>query len=221
MLVSSRRSGTATVSDKYHITMINPEAGDHAIPQNARDIRLALRAANVAWERFPYLEHRYGERGKRFTDSDGCWLFALASAKGIAVTKELEWLRTLLASRGIPTVILEFHLRAIGAEIGAQSGAESQFDHFLLDMEIERRRLLGAENYLRLIDTFDRRFRACEGFKFEPVAELLISAWIDEQSGISGSVSALRDWLVDVERFSSAWIANVNDLFAEIDRMRT
>ena len=73
-----------------------------------------MRAAKVAWEKYPYLEYRYGERGRRFTDSDSCWLVTLTRApRQVAVTKALEWLRTVLASRGIPTVILEFHLDAI------------------------------------------------------------------------------------------------------------
>ena len=68
------------LSDKYHIAAINFEAGDHAMPQNPLEIDLALRAAKVAWERYPYLEHRYGERGRRFTDSDSCWLVTLTRA---------------------------------------------------------------------------------------------------------------------------------------------
>ena len=84
------------------------------MPQNPLEIDLALRAAKVAWEKYPYLEYRYGERGRRFTDSDSCWLVTLTRAlRQVAVTKALEWLRTVLASRGIPTVILEFHLDAI------------------------------------------------------------------------------------------------------------
>jgi len=77
------------------------------MPQSPLEIDLALRAAKTAWEKYPYLEHRYGERGRRFTNSDSCWLFTLTRARReVAVTRALEWLRTVLASRGIPTVIL-------------------------------------------------------------------------------------------------------------------
>jgi hypothetical protein len=137
------------------------------------------------------------------------------------VTKALEWLRTVLASRGIPTVILEFHLqailRAISEETTEQPDLQIQFDHFLSDREAERRRLFGAESRPRLIDMFDQRFRACTGFKVESAAELITSAWVDEHSGISGSISALRDWFTDVERFSKEWIANVHELLVELD----
>ncbi len=189
------------------------------MPQDTLEIELALRAAGIAWEKFPYLAHRYGERGRRFTDSDSCWLVVLArNPKQVTVTKLLEWLRTVLASRGIPTVILEAHLQAIAAEFAGQGNTKTQFAQFLADRDAERSRLLGAEGKLRLIETFDQRFRACAGFKVESAAELIASAWVDKHAGIFGAIPALRDWLVDAGRFSSDWIANVHELLAELDQ---
>jgi hypothetical protein len=211
------------VTDKYHIAAINFEAGDHAMPQDPHEIDLALRAAKVAWEKYPYLAHRYGEHGRRFTDSDSCWLFTLTHApREVAVTKALAWLRTVLASRGVPTVILEFHLQAIlqaiDAEFPEPRGAQNQFGQFLSDRKAERRRLFGDEGGSRLIEMFDQRFRACTGFKVEAAAELIASAWVDEHCGISGAIRALRDWFSDVDRFSADWIGNVHALLAELDR---
>lgn len=211
------------LSDKYHIAAINVEAGDHAMPQDPHEIDLALRAAKIAWEKYPYLEHRYGERGRRFTDSDSCWLFTLTRARSeVAVTRVLEWLRTVLASRGIPTVILEFHLQAIreaiAPDFAEQLGKQTQFDQFLSDRDAERRTLFGGDGRSRLIDVFDQRFRACAGFKVAAAADLITSAWVDERSGISGSISVLCDWLTDVGRFSTDWIANVHALLAELAR---
>jgi hypothetical protein len=210
------------MGNKFHIATINFEAGDHAMPQNPIEIALALRAAEVAWDQYPYLEHRFGERGRRFTDSDSCWLVTLAhTPTEITVTKSLEWLRTVLASRGIPTVILEFHLqaiqKAISEEAAERPARQTQFGHFLSDRQAERRKLFGDEGPSRLIDVFDQRFCACTGFKVELAAELIISAWVDEHSGIVGSISALRNWLTDVERFSKEWIANVHELLVELD----
>jgi hypothetical protein len=47
---------------------------------------------------------------------------------------------------------------------------------------------------------------------------LIVSAWVDEHSGIAGSLSALCNWLTDGERFSVDWIANVHELVVELDR---
>ena len=211
------------MNEKYHVAAINFEAGDHAMPQTPLEIDLALRAAKVAWEKYSYLEHRYGERGRRFTDSDSCWLFTLTRApREIAVTKALEWLRTVLASRGIPTVILESHLTAVLLAIDQEfpnQPKKIQFDHFLADRKAERRRLVGAESGSHLVEVFDQRFRACTGFNVELAAELIASAWVDEHSGISGSLPALCNWFTDGERFSTDWIANVHELLVELDRV--
>jgi hypothetical protein len=50
---------------------------------------------------------------------------------------------------------------------------------------------------------------------------LIASAWMDERSGITGSLSALLDWFTDIRRFSRDWIANVNELLVELDRIHT
>jgi heme oxygenase len=209
---------------RHQVAAINFEAGDHAMPQNPLEIDLALRAGRVAWERYPYLELRYGSRGRRFTNSDSCWLVTLIRAPGQeAVTKALEWLRTVLATRGIPTAILEAHLQAIlqtfVMEFPEQIKMPTQFDRFLSNLKAERRALFGASGRSHLIDVFDQRFRACAGFAVESAAELIVSAWVDERSGISGSLSALLSWFTDVGRFSSDWIANVNELLAKLDRV--
>jgi len=207
---------------KHHVAGINFEAGEHAIPQNPLEIDLALRAAKVAWEEYPYLKHRYGERGRRFTYSDGCWLVALTRApQRVTVTKSLEWLRAVLASRGIPTVILESHLhailRAVGTEFPDQPDMQTQFDPFLSDRRAERSRLFGAQSRSHLIDVYDKRFRACTGLRIESTAELIASAWVDEHCGISGSLAVLCNWLTDGKRFSADWIANVRELVVELD----
>jgi len=211
---------------KYHAAAVNFEAGDHAIPQNPVEIDLALRAAKAAWEKFPYLEQRYGARGKRFTNSDSCWLLTLTRAPGQDVaTKALDWLRTVLATRGIPTVVLEAHLRtiqqAITLEFPEQIKMRAQFDLFLSNRDAERRMYFGAEGQSPLIDVFNRRFHACNGLKVESAADLIASAWMDERSGVTGSLSALHDWFTDVGRFSRDWIADVNELLAELDRIHT
>ena len=211
---------------KYHVAAMNFEAGDHAIPQTPSEIDLALRAARAAWEKFPYLERRYGARGRRFTNSDSCWLVTLTRAPGQDVTtKALDWLRTVLATRGIPTVVLEVHLRtiqqAIALKFPEQIKMRAQFDLFLSNREAERRVYFGAEGQSPLIDVFNRRFQACSGLKVGSAADLVASAWMDERSGIFGSLSALHSWLTDVGRFSRDWIANVNGLLSELDRMHT
>ena len=127
------------------------------MPQDPLDIALALRAGRATWVRYPYLEHRFGERGKRFISSDSCWLVALTAMSAESATKNLDWLRTVLASRGIATVIVEDHLTALSQELAAGSSGQPQpcahYERFLSNRAAERRALLDPERG----DAVDRR----------------------------------------------------------------
>jgi len=208
---------------KHHVTAVNFEAGDHAMPQDPREIALALCAASTAWKQYPYLEHRFGGRGRRFTSSDSCWLVALARMPVEAATRNLEWLRGVLASRGIPTVILEGHLHAISLALAAEFAEHVEmpehYQRFLAKLEAERDALGGGAVQLsHLVATFDRRFRSCGGFRVASAAQLIASGWIDERSGIVGAQAAVVDWFTDPERFADDWIANVRLLVSGLDR---
>jgi heme oxygenase len=207
---------------KHHVAAINFEAGDHVMPQNPLEIALALRAGRTAWEQYAYLERRFGERGRRFTSSDSCWLVALTKMSVESATKNLEWLRTVLTSRGIPTVILEAHLAAISRELAVESPEHAEqrarFDRFLLSRDAERRALHDAEGVSQLIDHFDRRLHSCAGLTVDSTAHLIASAWVDERSGMVGALAVVRDWFVDADRFSSEWIAIVNELVGKLDQ---
>lgn len=206
---------------KHHVAAYNFEAGDHAMPQDPREVYLALRAGQAAWERYPYLGQRFGDRGKRFTQSDSCWLVALTQMSDEAVTMSLDWLRTVLASRGIPTVILANHLRAISqslaAELGEKAERRTRFDPFLASLDTKREALRGAPHFSRLVRQFDQQFNECDGLKVDSAAELIVSAWIDEHSGLSGALPAIRDWFDDAGRFSAAWNATVGELVGELN----
>jgi len=209
---------------KHHVTAINFEAGNHAMPQDPLEIALALRAGKTAWEKHPYLEHRFGDRGKRFTHSDSCWLVALTAIPIESVTKNLKWLRTVLASRGIPTAILEAQLRvisqALAVDFPGRVEMQTRFDPFLASLDAERGSF-DAERISRLVEEFDWRLRACSGLKVESAAALIASAWADERTGITGAFMAVRDWFTDSERFSNDWIEVVNQLGTTLDHVGT
>ena len=206
---------------RHHVTAINFEAGDHAMPQDPLEIALALRAGRAAWEKYPYLACRFGDRGRRFTGSDSCWLVTLTRMPVATATRNLMWLRTVLASRGIPTVILEAHLdtilRALAEDFAEQADLRTRFDPFLSALDAERQAPDGAR-VARLVERFDRRFRGCAGLAVESAAELIASAWMDERAGIPGAFAAVRDWFNAGERFSADWIATVAALVTELDR---
>lgn len=206
-----------------HSAAINFEAGDHAVPQDPREVERALRAGRAAWERYPYLELRFGERGRRFTSSDSCWLYTLAGAPVERATKSLDWLRSVLASRGIPTVILETHLQCIARlcaeEAAGGVSAAAGFDRFLSGRRGEREALPGGTTLSELVERGERQLQACGGFTVPSAASLLASAWVDERAGVQGALASTRGWLTDPARFGPEWIAGVNTFLASLDAL--
>lgn len=211
-------------SFKHHVTAVNPEAGDHAMPNHPQEIALALRAGQAAWAKYPYLKHRFGDRGKRFTSSDSCWLVTLSGASIETATRSLVWLRTVLASRGIPSAILAAHLQAISEEFAAefvdQTERRARFEPFLSVLACERKTADTSESIGNLITQFDQRLHRCAGFTIDSTAELITSAWLDERSGIRGALSATLHWFVDSARFSPDWIGLVHVLVAKLNQTR-
>lgn len=220
----------------YHVAGLNPEAGDHAMPQDPRDIALALRAGREAWDAFPYLAQRFGARGTRFTTSDSCWLVSLTEHSEAVVTRQLVWLRNVLATRGIPTIILERHLGAIvralraeDAPVAAAAPAEraGRYDTFLAQCEAERQRYgpalvrAIAEGEARLAGTVAGTVGrgVGRGTTTPDAAALVASAWLDERAGIPGAFAATRDWLVAPDRFSPEWIAGIAALGASLEAL--
>ena len=100
-----------------HVIRINPEAGNHPIPDDRREIDAALAASSLCWNEYPYYEHRYGWRGKRFSDSDTCWLATLTAMPQANMQRQIDWLCRVLATRGMPSLMMECALVALHQEL--------------------------------------------------------------------------------------------------------
>ncbi len=72
--------------------MLNPEAGDHAVPGDAMEIEAAVAAARRCREEFPYFDERYQERGRSFAKSDVAWLVTLTELPEAQLISQVEWL---------------------------------------------------------------------------------------------------------------------------------
>ena len=206
---------------RHRLTAINPEAGRHAMPRSEVEIARALRCAKVSWDRFPYLAERFGERGRRYTNSDSCWLVSLYDEPAPSVVAGLRWLRIVLASRGLPTVILEQHLEAIERDVAlddpARAAASPGFRSALESFRAERDRLLAPAIRRALRERWQPRFDAAPGLRVAAAADLLIGARLDTALGVTGAWTATHGWFVDPARFSGAWIEAVGSLAAELE----
>jgi hypothetical protein len=110
-------------------------------------------------------------------------------------------------------------LRAFADEFPDRIEMPEQFTPFLSNLEAERQALVGAEDLSALIEQFDSRLRACAGTTVDSAAQLLVSAWVDERSGVTGALAATRDWLTDAGRFSDDWIVGVRELVIALEQV--
>jgi len=200
-------------------TTLNPEAGSHAIPDDPREIRAALRAGVCSWERFPYYEWRYSRRGRRYTRSDSAWLVTLAAWPQEVVDRNIEWLGHVLAARGMPRWLLEMHLIMLHDELaGAVPERQNEYGRLLAaaDHLHRQRHAAIAED---LWHTLATGFAAAVGeewiSRLPESGNLLIAAVADERAGVTNAVSSLEPWMIEPGRFPAHWIAAVHHLLAE------
>lgn len=200
---------------------LNPEAGDHAVPEDPRELAAALRAGERTWERFPYYEKRYGERGRRFTQSDSAWLATLYDLPRGRAERQVLWLGGVLAARGMPRWLLEVHLEHLAEEMegtgspeGPRHGARLRELSGLLAQE---RRGAGGMPDARL-EALSAEFEASvasvpEGSRLPGAGALLAAAAADERAGVMPHVAdAVAAWLLDASRFPDpAWAEAVRE----------
>lgn len=193
--------------------MLNPEAGDHAVPGDVREIEAAVRAAEKCREEYPYFNERYQERGRSFARSDAAWLVTLSGLPTAQLLSQVEWLGRVLGNRGMPRITLERQLELLHEELTAALPGEADKYGGLLEaadsLKMERLRFI-PEPFFR---DFALKFQiSTDGElqgRFRGTGMLIVSAVCDQAAGVDEAVSSIQPWLTDAERFSPQWIAAV------------
>ena len=204
------------------VAVLNPEAGWHGIPEDLREIRAALRAGTRSWQQFPYYGWRYGERGRRFTRSDSAWIATISHLAQGEVSRHLLWLGGLLAARGMPRWLLEWHLRVLVEELGEaipeQRQVYARLEHAADQFAAARRAHLPDAALAALSHDFDARVGPDWSGRLPGMGSILAAAVADEVAGIARAVTSLEGWLTDSARFPPHWCAAVR---ATLDHART
>jgi heme oxygenase len=197
----------------FHVTRINPEAGNHPIPEDEREIQAALKASQRAWNVFPYYGQRYGTRGKRFSDSDTCWLVTLTALDPEPMQGQIDWLCRVVATRGMPTLMMEHTLRFLYDElchaVPDNSAAYGKLAAAADRLKQNRLKWFPEAEFTSLAAAFEKAAGSDFAVIHKNTGNLLVSAVADEKNGIVGTVDALRIWLTDDKRFSRKWIGAV------------
>jgi heme oxygenase len=206
-------------SETFLVTSINPEAGRHAVPADVREIQAAIRAGDICWERYPYYEQRYGERGRRFARSDAAWQATLYQYEPAQISQQVRWLGRVLAGRGMPTFLLDDQLEILVQELAAAIPEKRSAYEKLLPAAAElresRRRHLTDAQIEAIATGFDRAVGPEWSARFPHTGILLGCAVADELEGSELAVESLRVWMTDAARFPAVWITAVEATLAE------
>jgi hypothetical protein len=193
------------------VAALNPEAGSHAVTTDPRELRAALEAGERSRRRFVYYERRYGDRGRRFTQSDSAWIVTLAGQPSGVAEHQLRWLGALLAARGMPRWLLEEHLGALHGElVAAVPEKRGGYDELLRVAGVfreERLSHLDETTCAELAQGFDRRVGSTAAAGLPEAGALLVAAVAEEEVGLVGVVDSLIQWLADPARFPADWVA--------------
>lgn len=183
---------------------LNPEAGSHSIVQDPDLLAIALKAGRKTWRQFPYLAYRFGERGKRFTDSDSGWIVGLTELPASTMAKQVDWLGRVLASRGIPRYVLERHLQVswelLSESYPERTGNFSSLRDCAAAQAKHRQAQLSDEDFRTTAKEAENRLTARDK-RARGLGVILVAAAIDEASGIPKAVSNIEEW-VNAARFT-------------------
>jgi hypothetical protein len=178
----------------------NPEAGAHPVTADPVELEAVHAAAQRTWDAFPYYAHRYGERGRRFCDSDTAWLVTLAAMQRAAAVRQVQWLGSLLAARGMPQLLLETHLRHLYAAL--RSSRYANLRHGSSALAQARRGQIAEPRFRELASTFNDRANALPN-----LGQLLVAAVCDEGLGIAAAVTSMEEWMPRQWRAAAAIVS--------------
>jgi hypothetical protein len=188
-------------------SVLNPDAGDHVVTAEPRELEAVRVAGEAVLLRYPYLRVRFPERADAFTSSDGAWLVQLCDRSAEQVEAQVHWLAQVLLHRGMPRRILEVYLHRLVDEL-ERFVPERREEYAGLRRAGERltearRRAVPDAELEALAGAFEAR--AGEGpVPARCAGELVAAAVADEANGLP-SLRPLLAWLGDPARTTPAW----------------
>jgi heme oxygenase len=200
-------------------TTLNAEAGTHPIPQDPRELEAVREAGERTLREFPYFVWRYGERGRRFTDSDGGWLVTLVQYPQGRIDRQVAWLGQVLATRGMPRILLQRHLERLYEALRSRMPEpQADYDRLLTAADTladARRNAISDDAVDWLAADFDRAIGADWQRRLPGSGLILIGAVADEDAGLRGALESTSAWFTDTERFPPSFVSAVQRLLKE------
>ncbi len=206
-------------------TLLNPLAGNHPITGDLDEIKAMMRAYERISRLFPYIDQRYGTRGRKFCWSDAGWLLSLTSESQDSVNHQIQWLTRLLSMRGMPQWHMECYLQMLYEELvhvlpanrdryATLTGAVQMLAH-------ERRASISDAALVSLDNAFYEHVGPEWRAWMPNCGGLLASAVADEHAGITHALAGIEKWMSDPARFPEGWLTAVRDVISRARASRT
>ncbi|MDI1447458.1 hypothetical protein [Polyangium sp. 6x1] len=197
---------------------LNPEAGMSPMPTDPREIDAALRAGKISLRLTPYYGFRYGERGVRFTRSDSAFLATLPEHDEATIKRQIEWLAGVLANRGMPSVLLEQHLRVLARELTRAVPEKRDFYRALVvasdGLRARRAALLPESAGRPIAEAFPAAAGLPNTWRTRGTGHLLVAAVADERAGMRNAVPSLEAFFLDETTFPARFVAAARETIA-------
>ena len=139
------------------------------------------------------------------------------------VERQIRWLGTLLAARGMPRLLLEEHLRVLHQELVAAVPERAGEYAVLVQAANTLRREREASIPESRLSALEARFRQLLGSAAEDdmrAGRLIAAAVADERAAVPRAVESLVDWLADPTRFPPHWRTAVDQVLRRARRTR-
>ncbi len=192
-----------------HASILNPEAGSHVVPQAGLELEASFIVAKKCLQALPYVFMRYGERGERFTKSDGAWIITLADFSDRVVFNQIEWLGRLLSVLGIPRFTLELNLREAAKELSTLRPTSKDKYAVLVRaadlLEQNRKDIIPLKRQEELQQRFLAALNPAELETYRNIDNILISSVADEKMDGLGALGKTLEWIQE----KSNWPKNV------------
>jgi heme oxygenase len=181
----------------FTASALNPEAGDHPVPQNREILHAAVRAGRRCRDEFSYYERRYGERGHRFTDSDAAWLAALADKPPFVVSNQVLWLGRVLSARGMPFLLMERQLEILVEELRILDTVvpTEALQTVAADLRQQRNHVCPQNRFDDACTTIARLIASHDVSDFPDLPLMLVGAHVDMLAGMPECMASLVSWL--------------------------
>jgi hypothetical protein len=153
---------------------------------------------------------RFGERGRRFSLSDGAWIVTLCTGTSAHAIERVRWLGAVLSSRGMPQILLERHLVILHEELDSR-----RYAHLLKgarELTRLRRSKIRQSEFARLSKGFDEA--TADVSPFPGMGLLLVSAVCDEAVGIEHAVTNIVNWVEERGQYPERWISAIRSTIA-------